>query len=207
LRAACTSALASLAALGPDQVVVIGSSQRTRVRAPMPSGSLAGYGLAQDFVLGSPDGGPVDDLPLSLTIGSLLVAEQFGPGSGAIGVEVGPDFGAQPAARELAELARSGRLGLVVMGDGSARRSTRAPGYLDERAVPFDDAVAEILRAGDGQALADLSEPLGAELLAEGVPAWRATGALVGGQPMSARLLYAEAPYGVSYFVAAWIPR
>jgi hypothetical protein len=63
------------------------------------------------------------------------------------------------------------------------------------------------LRDGDGEALANLDESLGAELLAAGVPAWRAAGALLAGGEFDAELLYAAAPYGVGYFVAQWLAR
>src|SRR6185369_7620920 len=92
----------------------------------------------------------------------------------------------------------------LVVGDGSARRTERAPGYVDRRAEPFDAAVAATLAAGDAAALRDLDPVLGAELLAAGVPAWRAVGRALAGRGYAADLLYDAAPYGVGYFVAVW---
>ena len=95
----------------------------------------------------------------------------------------------------------------LVVGDGSARRSERAPGYVDPRAEPFDAAVAAALAAGDAGALRDLDPALGADLLAAGVPAWRAVGHALAGHRYAADLLYDAAPYGVGYFVAFWAAR
>ena len=44
---------------------------------------------------------------------------------------------------------RAAAVALLVMGDGSARRSVKGPGFLDERAGPFDAEVSRALAAGD----------------------------------------------------------
>jgi len=44
-------------------------------------------------------------------------------------------------------------MALLVMGDGSARRSLRAPGYLDTRAAAFDAEVERTIRTGELDAL------------------------------------------------------
>ena len=93
------------------------------------------------------------------------------------------------------------------MGDGSARRCERAPGYVDPRAEPFDAAVAAALAAGDAAALRALDPALGADLLAAGVPAWRVAGHAAAGVDLTAELLHRSAPYGVGYLVASWVPR
>ena len=86
--------------------------------------------------------------------------------------------GAEPAADCLAlgrELAASApRVALLAVGDGTARRSASAPGYLDERAAPFDEAVERAVRDGDLPALAALDPALAADLMAAGRPAWQA---------------------------------
>ncbi|MEO9110080.1 MAG: hypothetical protein ABI368_07670, partial [Jatrophihabitantaceae bacterium] len=105
---------------------------------------------------------------------------------------------------DLRALARSQDIALLVMGDGSACRSIKAPGYLDERASAFDQAVASALASGDSAALGSLDLELGAELLAAGVPAWRAASSVLDGIRYDAELTYDQAPYGVGYFVAAW---
>ena len=54
-------------------------------------------------------------------------------------------------------------------------------------------------------ALRELDPALGADLLAAGVPAWRAVGRALAGRRYEADLLYDAAPYGVGYFVAIWV--
>jgi hypothetical protein len=57
------------------------------------------------------------------------------------------------------------------MGDGSARRSEKAPGHLDPAAAPFDAAVAAALAAGDTTALAAL-DPAERDELARALDRW-----------------------------------
>jgi hypothetical protein len=95
---------------------------------------------------------------------------------------------------------------LLVMGDGSARRSTSAPGYLDDRAGAFDRATVDALASGDPARLR-LDVALGADLLAAGPPAWNAAAGLLGTRRYAAEILYDDAPYGVGYFVAVWSAR
>jgi hypothetical protein len=206
LRSACHAAVSTVGRRA-DRLVLLGSAATSAFHSPLARGSLQGYGVAVDVHLGSPACGGSVELPLSLTIGAWLVAEAMGERSEAVGFSVGPGFAASRAALDLLALAETERLGLIVMGDGTARRSTSAPGYLDARAEPYDAAIEAALREGDGDALAALDEPLGADLLAAGVPAWRAAGALLAGGEYDADLLYAQAPFGVGYFVAQWTVR
>ena len=98
-----------------------------------------------------------------------------------------------------------GPLGVLAMGDGSARRTVKAPGYLDEAAVPFDTAVAAALAAGDAGALAALDEargrrgcsPPGCRPGGRSAPRWPAG-------TIRARLHLHDAPFGVGYLAAAW---
>jgi len=206
LRAACAAALGRVAG-DSRQLVLLGAGESSRSFSPLARGSLAGYGLPLEVHLGAPGCGGALELPPSLTIGAWLVGDVLGPRTGAVGFSVGPDFAGGRAAVELLALAESEELALLVMGDGSARRSARAPGYLDPRAVPFDDAVVAALQEGDATALAALDPILGADLLAAGVPAWRAAGGLLDGRSYDAELRYADDPYGVGYFVAIWTAR
>ncbi len=95
---------------------------------------------------------------------------------------------------------------MLLLGDGSARRSERAPGYLDERAFSFDDDIAKALADGDATALAQLDVGLAAELMTHGAAAFRLLGLLAQGEPEAPRAVlgYRDDPFGVSYFVATW---
>ena len=75
-----------------------------------------------------------------------------------------------------------GPVGVLAMGDGSARRTVKAPGTSTRRPAPFDAAVAAALAAGDADALAALDPAEGERLLAAGVPTWRAVGAALTGR-------------------------
>jgi hypothetical protein len=115
---------------------------------------------------------------------------------------------ATPAAcRDFGECcAPDGPWALLVMGDGSASRGLRSPGYDDARAQPYDDVVAAALAAVDLDALHGLDPGLSAELQVAGRPAFQAGAGAVGaaGGSWAGNLSYYAAPYGVAYFVATW---
>ena len=96
---------------------------------------------------------------------------------------------------------RAPRAGLLIVGDGSARRSPKAPGHLDERAAPFDASAERALRDGDMTALAGLDPHLARELMATGRAAWQVLAGAFGA-PAAGEILYSGAPFGVSYLVA-----
>jgi hypothetical protein len=91
--------------------------------------------------------------------------------------------------------------GVLVVANGSACRTEKAPGHFDGRAAGFDEVIGSALRDGDGSALQTLDARLGAELWCTDVPALRRLGALVEGP---GRVVYDDAPYGVQYWVASW---
>jgi aromatic ring-opening dioxygenase LigB subunit len=97
--------------------------------------------------------------------------------------------------------------GLLVMGDGSARRTEKAPGWLDERAAGFDAASAAALASGNPEQLRQIDQELGRELLAAGAPAWRAAARLLAHTAWEGAVSYDDAPYGVGYLVAVWSAR
>ncbi|HWC45290.1 MAG TPA: hypothetical protein VG868_04175 [Casimicrobiaceae bacterium] len=194
LRAACRTAIKRAASSAP-QLVVLGVGERSARYAPNARGSLAAYGVPIEIPLGSDEPGPVG-LPLSLTIAAYLLRDALGPDCGAVGYSISARERQSPALDDTP-------VALLVMGDGSARRSTTAPGYLDERAAGFDADVAAALSSGRGDCLA-IDGWLADQLLAAGAPAWNAAGRLLRGRSFDAELLYEDAPYGVGYFVAVW---
>lgn len=206
MRDACTVAIRRVTDAGA-QPVLLGSAAESAVHSPLAAGSLAGFGVPIEVPLGSPGCGGRLELPLSLTIGAWLVREALGPRSGARGFSVGPGFAGTRAAAELLQLALDERIALVVMGDGTACRTVKAPGYLDARAEPFDAMICGALAAGDAGALAGVDLGLAAELKAAGAPAWQAAGRLLDGAAYDADLLAFADPYGVAYPVAAWTLR
>jgi hypothetical protein len=199
LRAACVAAIRRVAQPG-SQLVLLGAGDRTTQYATGTTGSLHGFGVDVGVALGSTSGtttGPAA-LPLSLTVGAWLVQQALDDAPDAtIGWSIGDAGG--PVELPDAPVA------LLVMGDGSARRSTSAPGYLDPRAAGFDAAVARALAAGNPDGLR-VDPELGDELLAAGSRTWQAAAVLLSHRRWRAELLYDAAPYGVGYFVATWLP-
>jgi len=197
LRRACAEAVVRLLSLRPEVVVVVGGGTASGARfGPGDRGDLRGFGV--DVVVGF--AGPVRPggrtVPLAHTLGAWLLDEA---GFAGTRVGVGPD-GLGGLVRDL-----PGPLGVLAVGDGSARRTLKAPGYLDEGAAPFDAAVARALAAGDAAALAHLDSCAGERLLAAGTPTWRAVGEALAGREIAARLHLDAAPFGVGYLVADWV--
>ena len=94
---------------------------------------------------------------------------------------------------------------VLAVGNGSACRSEKAPGFLDERSHGFDADLARALTAPDPAALAGIDPTTSAELLAatDGI---RALGdALTPGHV--ATVDYDDDPYGVQYWVVRWAAR
>ncbi|MBX6383258.1 MAG: class III extradiol dioxygenase subunit B-like domain-containing protein [Microbispora sp.] len=210
LRAACAAAIGSLLDARPDVLIVTGGAQTAASFPGAAAGTLRPWG--PDVRVGTGD--PV--LPLSLTIGRWLLDRARGADHGAgdtahEGAAVRFEavaFDAPPAecaalGHRLAEAAR--RVALLVMGDGSARRTEKAPGYVHPRAVPYDEALAAALASGDTGHLLGLDPGEARELWAAGRAAFQVlAGAARETPPADARLLYDGAPYGVGYFVARW---
>lgn len=89
-----------------------------------------------------------------------------------------------------ADVVEADETGLLVVGNGSATRTEKAPGHLDERAAGFDAA----LRASFAGIDADLAVAL-----------WADTACLGDLPPLGeAEVLYDDAPFGVQYWVAVW---
>ncbi|WP_433537632.1 hypothetical protein ACQPZK_07780 [Micromonospora sp. CA-249363] len=122
-------------------------------------------------------------------------------------VQVAADAGPVEVAALAAEVAAAGdRVALLVLGDGSACRGQKAPGYDDQRALPYDEGVATALAEANLDALRDLDPGLSAQLQVAGRAAWQvlADAARAGGGGWRGELLHESAPYGVAYFVASW---
>ena len=91
-----------------------------------------------------------------------------------------------------------------MVANGSATRTEKAPGHLDDRAHGFDEALGTALAQGDAAALRGLDETLGDELWCHDVPAWHRLGELVTEPVTSVEVDYDDDPYGVQYWVVRW---
>lgn len=198
LRAACADAVARLLRSDPGLVAVVGpaaatgdwdpsgrldpaafapgvSSGRAAVSGAAPSGTASGgAAVSGAAVSGAASGGTGRGLlPLSLGLGAMLLDQGGYRGPRRL-IAVGQDEPTGTCAALGAEIATgAARTALLVMGDGSARRTLKAPGYLDPRAEPFDAHVERAVRAGRLGALLDLDEALARDLMVTGRPAWQ----------------------------------
>ena len=222
-RAACTDALGVLAAARPDRLVVVGPAEQSG-RGPHPEGArgtFRGFGVDLDVQLGGygsrpPEGSagtqPTEDardaeraLPPSLAVAAWLLARTDWSDAPLEGLGVGEPLAAERCIQAGEEIAaQTGRVALLVMGDASACRTLKAPGYLDERAAGFDADVARALGAADVAALKALDADLAYELKASGRAPWQVLAGAAEGAGLGGELLYEDAPYGVGYVVAAW---
>lgn len=199
LRAACHDALRAALALEPEEVLVVGGGDRS-VRWD--------HGRSQVDVhpFGTTQAPVRDALPQSLGVARRLLDEVGWQGQTRLRT-VGWDAPEDDVVHHARCLAGGDeRVVALVLGDGSARRGEKAPGYLDRRAFVFDDLVHEALASGDAPALAGLDRRLGRELMVSGrTPFAVLAGAVLGqGGCVDARVLYRDDPYGVMYTVALW---
>lgn len=206
LREACNRAVEEIFAAGPDLITIVGGASSRSTHGAGDVGTLAVYGvdLTVDLSGGTPTGPAI--LPLSLTVGAWLIRDRPVPPPRT--AEAIPfDLPAGDCAAIGAGIAgRAARVGLLIMGDGSACRGEKSPGYADPRAESFDAAVVAALAAGEVAALVDLDAELAADLLCAGRSAWQVLGGAAGLTPGRGSVLFDAAPYGVQYTVATWAP-
>ena len=194
LTEACAQAIGALGEV--ERIVVVGA-------APVGGWTTGSIDATPYGAPGprAPGPTPPDPLPLSLSVGATLLGDRdvelYGLGSGPL-----------PAL--------TGRVGVLAVGDGSARRTDKGPGHLDPRAEAYDAGIERALAAGDPVLLGGLDADLGAALMVGGLAVWRAVAAAAlaevapgGAAPAgwTGTVQLATAPYGVGYFAATWTPR
>ncbi|MDK1476439.1 hypothetical protein QNO07_24020 [Streptomyces sp. 549] len=206
VRASCFDAVGVLAAARPDRLVVLGPADRDD-RGVFPGGSrgsFAGFGLDLEVALGTGPGGE-RALPASLSVAAWLLDRTHWGSAPVEGLGVGTGLPPERCAEAGRELAGEGeRMALLVMGDGSARRSEKAPGHFDEQAGVFDADVAHALGTADTAALAALDVSLAENLMVSGRACWQVLAGAGERAGLRGRLLHNSAPYGVGYLVASW---
>jgi hypothetical protein len=181
-----------LGAMLLDQAGFDGRRRLIAVGQDEPASACARLGAALNPATGAASG---SGLASGAASGSGLASGTASGAGAASGTASGSRAGLVP-----------GRMALLVMGDGSARRSLKAPGYLDPRAAAFDAEVERAVRAGDLDALLRLDQALARDLMATGRPAWQVlAGAMQSLTPVS-EVLYCGDPFGVAYLVASLRP-
>ncbi|GGM62100.1 hypothetical protein GCM10012275_36190 [Longimycelium tulufanense] len=207
VRAACLGVARWLAEGSRHWVAVAADPSGPRVLDPATRGTFAGFGVDVRVALGAGTGPADPALPLPALVAGWLRGRA---GADEVRVElVRPDL---PVAdcRRVGERLAAGPdpVGLLVLGDGSARYPDLAPARPDERAPGFDAVVRDALAEADTEALLGLDPGLAAELAVAGRAAWQvlAGAVLADGRAWKGELYYSGAPFGVGYHVAAWQP-
>ena len=144
-------------------------------------------------------------LPLALGIGAWFLDDAGYDGPRTY-VAVAEDTSSAAAVRLGKQLADDD-ICLLVVGDGTACRDPKAPGYFSARAEDWDMAAAAALATADTDALIALDPAEARELRAAGRAPWQVLAGAASGQswqPMQPRLLRHDARYGVAYLIADW---
>lgn len=204
VRVASFDAVRRALATPAQRVVIVGAGSTTRTHAT-GTASFRGFGVPLDLPLdpASPGG---DRLPLALSVGAWLLAQVGWPGERSA-LEVAAtayDDELDDAGAAIAAAPES--IALIVVADGSAARSEKAPAHLHPGAEAFDASVTAALTSGDPAQLAAIDAATAEAVTAAGRPAWRTASAALTGRTYDATLLSDSAPYGVGYVVAAWTP-
>ncbi|TWJ23358.1 class III extradiol dioxygenase subunit B-like domain-containing protein [Micromonospora endolithica] len=210
LRADCDAAVAGLLASGAESIFVVGGDDRDASPDFPFRGTFAPWGLPIEVHLGRlPDRPGTDGLPLSLLVGAWLLGRRQPETPRRISWRMATaahDATVEECAARGARIGSTRPWGMLVMGDGSACRGPKSPGYDDPRAEAYDEGVARALAGADAQALLDLDPGLSAELMVAGRAPWQVLAGAVraAGGEWRGELRHHSAPYGVAYLVASW---
>lgn len=217
VRSSVLDAVRRIVDAGPSRIVAVGAADEPGEWGSEAIGTTQPFGPDLRFgggLLGVDerrDAKPV--LPAALTVAAYLV-ERVGWAGPVSYVAVTDD--AEPEALAAygealaAAPADEGPAALLVMGDGSAKRSVEAPGYLDRRAAGFDRAALAALVEVQPEGLLRIDRALAHQLWVGGTPAWQLlAGALSAvqqsGVAVHTAARYDAAPLGVGYFVVDFV--
>src|SRR5215469_3743184 len=199
LRAACLDAVRPLVSARPGIAVVVGEAGQAGEWDPDGRLDLSAFAPA----LARPDASRDASLPASLGLGSMLLDQIGFTGRRVLWSVTQDDAAADCAALGNRLAGLHDRVALLAMADGSARRTLKAPGYLDERSAPFDAAVERAVRTADADALMAIDPDLARELMATGRPVWQVLAGCMNGRAAAADIQYCGDPFGVFYLVAS----
>ena len=209
LRASCVTALRRAIGPGVERIVIVGAGRQVREHHA-GVGSFAGFGVDLDVPLDPAQPTAGERLPLSLGIGAWLLAQVGWPGERAALEVDGCADRATLAAVATALAGEPSHTALLVVADGSAARSEKAPASLHPDAEAFDAEVVAALASGHAHLLAGLDRDRAASVSAAGWPAWHAAAvalAVAEDSAYDAEVRVVAAPYGVGYVVADWVAR
>ncbi|MEV6030323.1 hypothetical protein AB0L65_04200 [Nonomuraea sp. NPDC052116] len=195
LRSACHTAIAALHDARPDALIVVGGADTAAAYGGQAAGTLRPWGI--DVTAGGADA----VLPLSLTVGRWLLGDRAPDGFRSVALDA-PSAECLLLGEKLGKIA--GKVALLVMADGSACLSPRAPGKYDEAAGPYNHLIANAVAQADPGALAALDPAQADRLWVGGRAALQVLAGAAGTQRYEGRLLMETAPYGVGYVAGLW---
>lgn len=182
VRAHCDAAVKRLVAASSGRIGVVAGTG-SKVRDERSGGTLRGYGVDVRA------GGERFELGPEHTLGAWLLDRAGHAGPRAY-LGAAADLSACDA--------------VLMLADGTIRRTPRAPGAFDPRAAAFDAEIADLLASGGAPGLTRLDGQRAEALGCAGLPVLAALGAAAAQASVRAELLYDDAPLGVGYWVAVW---
>ncbi|MEE2056373.1 class III extradiol ring-cleavage dioxygenase family protein [Rhodococcus artemisiae] len=197
-----------------DEWIVVGTGAEA---ADVPShavGTFRGFGADVRVSLGpaavTTPGTPDADMPLAALVAGWL-RERAAPGARAevhvLARDTDPADCAQLGKTLRTHLdADTTRRGLLIVADGAATLTAKAPGALDERSAAVEESLRAALAAGDPHGLAAFDAGLCEEIALAGRAAWQVLAGAFTQPPSEATIEYSAAPYGVGYHVGIWRP-
>lgn len=191
-RERAASLVADTLTKGADRVLVVGSGPTT---APWPVDAPSG---AARFTTGRV---PVGALPTDLEIGRLLATST---GAETVLQSVAADATPDECAALGRDLADGPDAVLLVVADGPATLTEKAPGHLRPDAAPFAAELSRALAEGDAAALAALDPTTCESLWMRGRPPLQVLAAAAEG--LAGELVEEDAPFGVQYLLTRWGP-
>ncbi|WP_029111072.1 hypothetical protein [Mycobacterium sp. URHD0025] len=188
----------------PPRWLAVGVGPADAVYGPGSAGTFAGYGVDIPVALGPGPVAEATELPLCALIAGWIRGQAAPHAS----VDVHTFAASHPAGEALAHgRALRARIdespdpvGVLVVADGLNTLTPAAPGGHLPASVADQQDLDDALATGDLAALVELPEPV------LGRVAFQVLAGLTVSSPGSARELYRGAPYGVGYFVGAWLP-
>ncbi|MFI9510262.1 hypothetical protein [Nocardia sp. NPDC052566] len=215
LREAALAAAGALA--GTRKWLVVGTGTEDQALGADALGTFRGFGAdvrvaLSEAAMGDLSAEPDPELPLPALVAGWLRG-RAAPASEVSVRIVAADTSAERCAEIGAELrgvldGTPEPVGVLVVADGAATLSLKAPGYLDPRAEAVQAGLDRALSHGDRAGLLALDPALCAELVMSGRAAYQVLAGLFAADAAdpAVETLYQDAPFGVGYDVSVWRP-
>ena len=183
-----------------ERIIVIGAGTSTTWFEDGGIGNTRGFGGVSHYAIGT----GLDELPQSLTVGASVVSATGWAGEvQALVIDADTTIGQrQVLAKEVVANSGDQRTLIVAVGDGSATRTEKAPGYIQPDALDFDAAVVRAIDSVDRNALMAIEQSTADRLWCRGLPTWQVVAQAI--DTAHGAVVFESSPFGVNYFVASW---